>query len=203
MTVAVGVAWDGEVVMALDCLTSWDTVSQLEATKTIRRCQIADGVDMLICAAGRATLTGEMRWSWNPPTLADAGIAAHETPTVGDDDADRWAHAVARSLRSHIMGDEHLWNVVRSEDSRNIEGAFLLGALGRVWDIGCTFSISRTPEEHTAVGSGAEIALGALYVARSLNLSPRAAVGVAMEAAAAHTTTVSRTFSVECIRPSG
>lgn len=69
-------------------------------------------------------------------------------------------------------------------------GNFLIATEGRLFEVQRNYSILESTEPYAAVGSGEYHAYGALHATHLLDLPPRQRLLLALEAAAAHVTTV-------------
>jgi len=73
-------------------------------------------------------------------------------------------------------------------------GTFLVGVRGRLFAIYSDYQVAEEALDYMAVGSGEDIALGALYATADLGLSPRARMRIALKAAARFKTGVHEPF---------
>jgi ATP-dependent protease HslVU (ClpYQ) peptidase subunit len=85
------------------------------------------------------------------------------------------------------------------EDGQDRGGTFLVGVAGRLFRIADDFQIFEAAEGYSACGCGEEVALGALYVAKTLKLKPRDSLRLALEAASSHNTGVAPPFSIQFV----
>ena len=72
---------------------------------------------------------------------------------------------------------------VRRDNEREEGGTFLVGVRGRLYSVEEDFQVGQTADGFAAVGSGAAVALGALYATALTPLSPKRRVKVALRAA--------------------
>lgn len=119
------------------------------------------------------------------------------TPPPHPDGKDALAYLVtdfAKALRQALV--EH--NVHLKDEEIGCE--VLIGYRGRLFGLECNFGVSEIARDYHAVGSGDQVALGALYGTRvmELVLSPERRVRLALEAAAEHVVTVRGPFTVLC-----
>ena len=82
----------------------------------------------------------------------------------------------------------------KKENEREEGGSFLVGWLGRLWDVGSDFNVGEC-QRYGATGSGVEAALGALFLA-DVKCDPESAVTWALRAAEAHNIGVRGPFEV-------
>lgn len=80
-------------------------------------------------------------------------------------------------------------------------GGFLVGYLGRLFMIGGDYQVGENVVPYNAVGSGEDIALGALHATQGLRLNPRARIRSALEAAATWNAAVRPPFKIVKTRP--
>ncbi len=88
------------------------------------------------------------------------------------------------------------WLIV--EKSRDEGGQFLIGLRGELFEITSEFAVLRMADGFNAVGSGSYYALGALRILKhNTDKEPTMKVGLALEAAAYFSTSVSSPFVIE------
>jgi hypothetical protein len=71
----------------------------------------------------------------------------------------------------------------RRDNDREEGGTFLVGVRGRLYSVEEDFQVGQAADGYAAVGSGAAVALGALYASALMPMSPRRRVKVALRAA--------------------
>lgn len=76
------------------------------------------------------------------------------------------------------------------------EGAFLVGYKGKLYVIESDFQVGKPIENFTAIGCGAQVALGSMYATRNLNLSPINRIELALHAAEQYSAGVRNPFLV-------
>ncbi len=79
-------------------------------------------------------------------------------------------------------------------------GTFLIGCYGRLFTIHSDYQVTEALCGYDAVGSGCDLALGALHATRDLHLPPARRIERALEAAQAHNIGVRGPFIVEELR---
>lgn len=121
-------------------------------------------------------------------TAVQYGLSIEAVPANADfwSDADEWANEVARGVTKLLHEAEP--SITTSADNDNaggIDGIFLLAWRHHIWLL-FTHGAMRSADGFAAIGSGAEVAIGALATL-DMNLSgtvvPRTAVKVAVELA--------------------
>ncbi|MEV0400800.1 hypothetical protein [Actinoallomurus sp. NPDC050550] len=75
-------------------------------------------------------------------------------------------------------------------------GSFLVGVRGRLFEIGHDYQVGEMADGYTAVGCGAEIALGALHATDNTDMTLQARAVAALEAAAHFSTCVRPPFTI-------
>jgi ATP-dependent protease HslVU (ClpYQ) peptidase subunit len=83
----------------------------------------------------------------------------------------------------------------KKDDVEEIDGAFLVGYRGRLFEIECDYQVGEAVDGFAATGSGASIAQGALCVTQGMD--PRKRLRVALDAAERYSTGVRRPFYVQ------
>jgi ATP-dependent protease HslVU (ClpYQ) peptidase subunit len=92
----------------------------------------------------------------------------------------------------------------KKKQEREKGGFFLVGLRGRLFQVEGDYQVGESLDGYAAIGSGGNIALGALFVTRHLDLSPEQRLRDALEAAQHHITSVRAPFVIECLqRPAG
>ena len=92
----------------------------------------------------------------------------------------------------------------RKKDEQEEGGYFLVGVCGRLFEIESDYQVGESIDGYAAIGSGDDIALGALFATRQLDFSPEQRLTLALEAAQHHITSVRAPFLIECLEgPSG
>ena len=81
----------------------------------------------------------------------------------------------------------------REDNKVKSGGEFLLGIAGRLFTVQSDYSVIEPEEGYTAIGSGQEIALGALYAYEDCNIEERDSAIGAVSAASKFSTTVGGT----------
>ncbi len=71
----------------------------------------------------------------------------------------------------------------RKDSDREEGGTFLVGVRGRLFTVHEDYQVGEGADPYAAVGSGADIALGALFATAGTRMSPRRRVDVALQAA--------------------
>lgn len=88
----------------------------------------------------------------------------------------------------------------KKEDEREEGGYFLVGFRGRLFEVGSDYHVSEAQCGYHAIGSGDDLALGALFATRDLD-DPEARLKLALHAAAYHNSDVREPFIIRHISP--
>ncbi|WP_019058154.1 hypothetical protein [Streptomyces prunicolor] len=82
----------------------------------------------------------------------------------------------------------------RKDSEQEQAGVFLVGVHGRLFEIHDDYQVGEPMEGYAAVGSGDDLALGALHATAELGLKPRERLTAALRAADHHSTYVSAPY---------
>ncbi|WP_405946224.1 hypothetical protein OG588_05180 [Streptomyces prunicolor] len=82
----------------------------------------------------------------------------------------------------------------RKDSEQEQAGVFLVGVHGRLFEIHGDYQVGEPVEGYAAVGSGDDLALGALHATAHLGLKPRERLTAALRAADHHSTYVSAPY---------
>jgi ATP-dependent protease HslVU (ClpYQ) peptidase subunit len=88
------------------------------------------------------------------------------------------------------------------EDNVETGGTFLVGVHGHLYAIDSDYQVGIPSDGYAAVGCGDDIALGALYVTRSSDLTPEERCFAALKAASHHSAGVAAPFHLVSTNPS-
>ena len=91
----------------------------------------------------------------------------------------------------------------KTESNREEGGTFLVGVRGQLFAIYDDYQVGRAADGFAAVGSGDQIALGALYATANSGVKPRKRVKVALRAAERFSTDVRGPFVCMSLRRKG
>lgn len=174
MTVVAAVARDGQVVMAADRQTNYENQAVFGARK-VRRLAVGEQV-ALIAAAGNGAL---------PNVLVQHLEIKTATPVLSADLAEvqDWADVVA-SAATEVLAEctPPLLSTDSRDASQAIDGALLLGFAGHLFYL-FTHQAAHVPDGVGALGSGSDVALGAMHVALEQLTPEQAAVRGGVELA--------------------
>lgn len=149
MTTIVGVQYDGFCELVADSLVSNDTGRTWihpDMTKINRR------GTFLIAGAGEVAACDITQHIWNPPIPNEK------------DKRDIYHFMITKvipSLREALKANG--FNFDKADDSGNSRFQFIMAVNGELFDIGDDLSVMRSADGYYAIGSGADLALGALH----------------------------------------
>jgi ATP-dependent protease HslVU (ClpYQ) peptidase subunit len=81
------------------------------------------------------------------------------------------------------------------------DAQFLIGYNGVIYTVEEDYQMYQCTESWAAVGSGSDLALGAMYALRNVSMTPEEKIRVALEAAASYNATVRAPFYVLKLEP--
>ncbi|MBQ1047875.1 hypothetical protein KBX50_05300 [Micromonospora sp. C51] len=161
MTTVVAAAVAGTVYMAADSCTNVYERPVIDGIRKLLRLPAGnDQVLLGVCGLGGL------------PGCIAADLKLDAVPKPGED-ADAWAHAVARAV-TDIAVEAGL------VDNGKMDGSVLLGWGGRLWSLSHSTACAH-PDGRAALGSGEGPAMGALDVLLDDGVSPLTAVRRAAE----------------------
>jgi ATP-dependent protease HslVU (ClpYQ) peptidase subunit len=108
-----------------------------------------------------------IRWAWTPP----------EPPSS---DLDRF---MATTFIDGVRDCLKTGGWATKENEREEGGVFLVGVAGRLFRVDSDYQVGESADGFDAVGSGDELALGALHATAGSRLGPRKRLEVALNAA--------------------
>lgn len=176
MTCIVGVAYRGSVFIGGDSAAVAGDSINIRADE-----KVFQNGEFLMGFAGSFRVGGLMRYAFVPPEYT--GDDEMRYLTVDFVDAMRAVQQNKRAMRR------------MNEETHESDASFLVGFRGHLFEVATDYQIARPLESYAAIGSGADVALGAL-AATSRMKDPRKRVLIALEAAAAHCSGVRAPFSI-------
>jgi ATP-dependent protease HslVU (ClpYQ) peptidase subunit len=182
MTVIAGVVQDGVVWMGADSLTtSWHLGNRVLERKIVRRpvhVEEGDGAELLLGTAGDVRMGQRVKWRLDPPTLRKR------------QDTYEWALEFADRFQEVLAEDKG-----GRRSNGYADGRLLVAFQGRLFILAGSYGVVEAEQGYNAIGSGNELALGALYATRELE--PQRRLRLALRAAARHDVFVSAPFQIE------
>lgn len=175
MTAIVGIVKKNKVYMGGDAayLRGWE-ISLHPGTK------VFSNDNCIIGVAGEARCIDILRYHFQIPNPS-----TDDLPTYMSVD---FAEAIRQVLKDKGYSE-------RENESESFGSYFLVGIAGRLFEIGSTYEVIEH-ESYAAIGSGADVALGALYATE--NKSPIDRIELALKAAECHTIGVRGPFQILC-----
>lgn len=186
MSVVVGIEWRKKVWMAADSLVS-DSEDQVFETSEPPKVYKWDG--FVLGTVGSFRVGNIIHEFFEPPKKSAA-----------DDHLSYMVSKFVPELR-RILEENHVvtaYMVVDDDFAKPEEFSVMVGFEGRIYVVDDDFSVARAASGYAFIGSGAEIAGGALFVTQASN-KPRNRVEQAVEAASKHCASVGGKIVVESI----
>jgi hypothetical protein len=189
MTCIVGIAYSNKVYLGSDSLGSGNGVKQVYITPKLVKLDIFEKRDLTLTkiplGIGYTTsyrMGDLLRYNFTPPPI--------------EHDEDENEYLVKDFIPELIKCfDDH--SFARTKEGTKSGGNFLVGLRKRLFHVQEDFSVLEPSCGYTAVGSGQEFAMGALYAYRRTATEPEKSVVGAIRAATEFCTTVGGT--VDCI----
>lgn len=178
MTCIVGIAHKGKIWMGGDSASVCGERIQREALPKVYR-----RGEYLIGGAGDARIGDLLHYAFKPPTLPKHNLDRFM--------ATRFIPALQKCF------EKFSYPPADTENGDAFEGNILIGARGHLYNVDGLFAVGRVAEGFDAIGTGADLALGALYA--SANLRPQERLEVALSAAANFCQSVRPPFVIETL----
>lgn len=142
--------------------------------------------DMLIGGAGSFRVNQILQYHLNPPPI---------------DIPDTYQWMVTQFI-PHVIDLFRTHGVIQDDrGNSNIKnGYFLVAFKGQLYTIFTDFQVAIDQDSFSCIGSGHEVASGAMYATDSLDLDPSTRVKLAIEAAARYITSVRLPVNVEFLK---
>ncbi|MDH6282827.1 hypothetical protein [Prescottella agglutinans] len=170
MTVIAAVANESYVVMGCDAAAMNSANSYMYKREgKIAELHADDGDPVLIGVSGNASILPVLQRS----------LTIEQTPHDGDD-PDEWADAIAVAITG-ILADTNPSLLVTGDGAPYIDGSILLACHEHLWLVHTNATI-RPHNNMAAIGSGGEVATGALAATLKHGGGPYEAVTTAVEA---------------------
>lgn len=182
MTCVVALVQDGIVYMGADSAVSIGYTTQTLASKKLLRQQH--------CLLG---YSGDLR---GMNLLAEAFVAPDRPQGMS---IERYLVTLFVDALRTTLKDAGA--AKKENEQERASGYFLIGYECRLFQVGCDYSVMELANDFDAIGSGSEVALGALHATRHLSLQPQMRLTVALEAAAKFCSGVGGPFVVESLEP--
>lgn len=153
MTCIAGFTKGDTTYIGADSAVSWGTSLAIRTG-----CKLFVKGEYLIGCAGSVRFEQSIQHAFEPPD-----ISPHLQP---DDTAEDWYHFMVREfaaeLRAHL--DKHRLLVPDKEAGQRADGNMLVGLRGQLFEVDYGFTVCQWDDRIHAIGSGGELARGALMV---------------------------------------
>lgn len=178
MTVIAAIAKDGNVIMGSDSAASCAGSFIYKGEGKIAELIATGGDRVLVAAAGNAAILSvikrDLKIEGTPPVDAD------------DEAADEWATAVAQAITG-ILADCSPSLLSSSDgDATSLDGTIALAWRGHLWMV-FTHTALRPSNGILSIGSGMDVAIGAMNAALQFGAKPYDAITSAVELACSFT----------------
>jgi ATP-dependent protease HslVU (ClpYQ) peptidase subunit len=186
MTCIAGLVQGGRVYIAGDSAGSNDAhqLTLRRDKKVFRR----EDLNMILGCCGSYRMTQLLHHVFAPPLPA---------PEEEDEDLE---HYMATTFIDAVRSCFREGGFAKKKEEREKGGCFLVGLCGRLFEIASDYQVGESLDGYAAIGSGDNIALGALFATRRLDMSPEQRLTLALEAAQHHITSVRAPFLIECLQ---
>jgi ATP-dependent protease HslVU (ClpYQ) peptidase subunit len=173
MTVVAALAYADRVVMAADRLTNYGGTGVYMCDNKIRRIVSWNGEHILIAASGHGAMLA----------VIGRNLKIESMPEDSDqDDVQDWADAIANAITELMAQQTPPILHSNDGDETTLNGALLLGWRGHLFYV-FTHHAVRVHDGIAALGSGADVALGALHASTALEAEALEAVDLAVRLA--------------------
>jgi len=177
VTCIVGIAETGKVWMGGDSGSICNGIVNVDGTPKVFR-----KGEFLIGCCGLARISDVVRFLFNPPPVK-GDVTAHM--------ARRFVPALAKCFERAGLQPP------KEDEGAAYAGSVLVGVRGALFLVDGSFALTNEVDGYNAVGSGCEVALGAMYAARTLE--PEGRLKVALEAAERWCDSVRGPFTFESL----
>jgi len=179
MTCIIGVEYSGKVYIGADSCSYGSYMNRSSSTSKVF---VRDG--LVIGCAGSVRMGQILKYSLEVPKFDGPTTAERYMAT-------KFVLAVRKSFSEHGF----MWK----ENERETGGSFLVGVMGELYHVDSDYQASRVVYGYDCIGSGAEVAMGAMYALTRVDEpkdSPLNIIGIALMASAEFSPNVSGPFTV-------
>lgn len=185
MTCIVGLVHKGEVWMGGDSASNGNWITRISSLPKVFMVH-----DMLIGITG----------NWRLAQLLQYHLPAELDAWDGAEDYMQYlvltfVPAVRKLFKEEGFSKE-------DNNQQSYYGAYMIGHAGQLYTVESNYQVVQHVDGYTAVGSGAELALGALYVLGEKTAADKR-IEMALEAAAYFSNGVERPFHIQCLKKAG
>jgi ATP-dependent protease HslVU (ClpYQ) peptidase subunit len=173
----------GNVYIAGDSAGSnnWHQLTLRLDRKVFRR----DDLNMIFGCCGSYRMTQLLHYVFAPPL-----------PASEEEDLE---HYMATTFIDAVRSCFTEGGFAKKKEEREKGGSFLVGLRGRLFQIESDYQVGVSLDGYAAIGSGDDIALGALFATRYLDMPSEQRLTLALEAAQHHIISVRAPFLIECL----
>lgn len=180
MTCIVGLVEDETIFMGCDSMVTTGYTTQLLTLKKVFRNR-----DMLIGFSGSVRMCNLLQYAFTIPEHPDyMSIETYLTTSFID------------ALRTLL---KDTGNATKTNEQEQSLGYFLLGYKKRLFTIGSDYSLIEVMEGYNSVGSGSEIALGAMFATQHSDIKPKKRIELALKAATHYCNGVNEPYYFEAV----
>lgn len=179
MTCIVGLIEDGKVYMGGDSAVTTYVVQSLALKKVFRL------ADCVIGCAGSLRILNLLAYAFSIPAQPEeVSVECYFTTLFVD------------ALRALL---KEAGSVTKQNEKEENLGYFLVGYQGRLFQISSDYSVMEVTDNFNTIGSGHEVALGALYATKDMSMQPQKRIELALQAASHFCSGVNGPFHVEVL----
>lgn len=177
MTAIVGLVEEGRIYLGGDSACTTSVIQRQVMPKVFHV------GEMLFGYSGPVRMCQILRHAFTPPHHPDGmGVESYLATSLID------------AIRE-IAKDKG--NAYKHNEEEYTNGRFLVGYRGRLFDINADYSYLEPEAGYTCIGSGGDVALGAMYATRKMQMEPYARIKLALSAASAYCNGVRGPFVIE------
>jgi ATP-dependent protease HslVU (ClpYQ) peptidase subunit len=186
MTVIIGLVAHETVYIGADSLASTGCIEQEMSSPKVFRCE---GQDCLIGYSGTVRMANLLHHKFVLPEHPPGMSTEKYLTTLFVD-----------GLRATL---KEAGTAAKTNEQETTTGSMLVGYRGGLYKIGYDYGLMESAASFDAVGSGEEIALGAIHATQGMDLQPRKRIRLALEAAADLCRGVRGPFVIESLPKKG
>jgi ATP-dependent protease HslVU (ClpYQ) peptidase subunit len=185
MTLIVGLVEDGKVYIGADSLIMWGSKSVQMSTNKIWKTN-----EMVIGGAGSLVHLQNLQYNLKIPEVPKQYLSS-KNGLIKYLSTEFFPAFKTSLIRGALL---------EIKDSVGVTDLdILIGMHGRLFVISAQGAVNECVQGYCAIGSGSEFALGVLHTLQTTDTTPEDKILRALDAAAEHTYSVARPFSIESI----
>lgn len=179
MTCIVGLVEDGKVYIGGDSAATTNYVTQTLTFRKVFRYKD----NCLMGYSGSVRMVNLLQYAFKMPDKpGDMSMECY------------FATLFADALRTTM---KDAGNATKTNEQEQASGYFLVGYQERLFRIGFDYSVVEVAEGFDAIGSGNEVALGAMHATKDMSLVPQKRIELALQAASYFSSGVRGPFFIE------